>query len=182
VGTWLAVFFVESRYLPGLLGAPPNLDIASIAGNPTYVASFLIYFVLGFLLYAAVLVMIGSVCNTLKEAQNMMQPITLLLIVPLLAMVPIARDPNGTLAVVLSYVPVFTPFVMMNRAAGPPTVLEYVVTTILLLAAIALSLWAAAKVFRIGVLMTGKPPRLTEVIKWIGAPVGATPPRRGSGG
>ena len=67
-----------------------------------------------------------------------MMPVTLLLIVPLFAMVPISRDPNGTLATILSYVPPFTPFVMMNRAAGPPSLLEYVATSVLLLVSIVL--------------------------------------------
>ena len=72
----------------------------------------------------------------------------------------------------------FTPFVMMNRAAGPPTMLEYVGTTVLLVAAIAFALWASAKVFRIGILMTGKPPKATEILQWIRTPVGITPGRK----
>jgi ABC-type Na+ efflux pump permease subunit len=124
------------------------------------------------------LVGIGAVCNTLKEAQNLMGPITILLILPLLAMVPIGKDPNGTLAKVLSFIPPFTPFVMMNRAAGPPALWEYVATTALLLVSIVVALWAAAKVFRIGVLLTGKPPKLGEILRWIRAPVGMVVVRR----
>ena len=90
----------------------------------------------------------------------------------LLAMVPIGEDPNGTIAKVMSYIPPFTPFVMMNRAAGPPTTMEYVVTTVLLLVSIAFALWAAAKIFRVGILMTGKAPKPLEILKWISAPVG----------
>jgi ABC-2 type transport system permease protein len=69
---------------------------------------------------------------------------------------------------------------MMNRAAGPPALWEYVATTALLLASIVITLWAAAKVFRIGVLLTGKPPRLGEVLRWVRAPVGAVAVRRDS--
>ena len=60
---------------------------------------------------------------------------------------------------------------MMNRAAGPPTVFEYVATTALLLISIAAALWFAAKIFRIGILLTGKPPGLLEVLRWLRAPV-----------
>jgi len=77
------------------------------------------------------------------------------------------RDPNGTLAKVLSYIPPFTPFVMMNRAAGPPETWEYAVTTVLLVASIAAAFWAAAKIFRVGILMTGKPPKLGELWRWV---------------
>ena len=78
---------------------------------------------------------LGSVCNNLKEAQNLMLPVQLVQMLPILLMVPAAR-PNGTLAQILGYIPPLTPFVMMNRAAGPPNSTEYIVTTILLVASV----------------------------------------------
>jgi len=116
------------------------------------------------------------VCNSLKEAQNMMTPITVTLIVPLVSMGFIVQDPNGTLAKIFSYIPPFPPFVMMIRAAGPPETYEYVLTTLLLVASSVFALWAAAKIFRIGILMTGKPPKLKEILKWVRAPVGQIQP------
>ncbi len=180
VVSWIVFFIAVTKLLPSLMGVPASLDLSVLATDPVYIVSFIGYFVLGYLLYAAILVGIGSVVNTLKEAQNLMTPITLLLVAPLLAMVPIGKDPNGTLAQVLSYIPPFTPFVMMNRAAGPPSLFEYVSTTILLVVSIVAALWAAAKVFRIGVLLTGKPPRLPEILRWIRAPVGSVPVRKAS--
>jgi ABC-2 type transport system permease protein len=56
-----------------------------------------------------------------------------------------------------------------------PTLAEYVITTILMLVSILGALWMAAKVFRIGVLLTGKPPKIREILKWIKAPIGAFP-------
>jgi ABC-type Na+ efflux pump permease subunit len=161
-----------------MLGAPASLDLSIVTRDPVYLASFVAYFLLGYLLFAAILVGIGAVCNTLKEAQNLMGPITILLIVPLMAMIPIGQDPNGTLAKVMSFIPPFTPFVMMNRAAGPPELWEYAATTALLVVSIFLALWAAAKVFRVGVLLTGKPPRIREIIRWIRAPVGTVAVRK----
>lgn len=176
--SWLTVLFVGTKYLPAVFGAPPDLELSAIASDPLLIGSFLAYFVLGYLLFAAILVGLGAVCNTVSDAQNMMPAIMLVLFVPLLSMVPIGRDPNGTLARVLSYIPPFTPFVMMNRAAGPPATLEYVVTTLLLLVSIVVALWAGAKVFRIGILLTGKPPRLREILRWVRAPVGVVPVRK----
>ena len=57
--------------------------------------------------------------------------------------------------------------------------LEYVLSTLALLAGLAVVLWASAKVFRIGILMTGKPPKLREILKWVKAPVGLVPERKG---
>lgn len=175
--SWVVFFFLAVKFLPRLTGAEMTVDLSAIATDPFYLVSFVAYFLLGYLFYASLLVAVGSVCNSLKEAQNLQSPIMILLMVPLFSMVPIAQDPNGPLAKFLSYVPPFTPFVMMNRAAGPPEVWEYVATTVLLLVSVLLVMWAAAKVFRIGILMTGKPPKPGEILRWIKAPVGAVPER-----
>jgi ABC-2 type transport system permease protein len=178
VASWVVFFFLCLKLLPVIFGQGPDIDLALIARDPIYISSFLAYYILGYLLLSAILVGIGSVCNSLKEAQNLMAPVTIIMIVPLVAMVPIGQDPNGTIAKVLSYIPPFTPFVMMNRAAGPPSMMEYVITTLLLLVSIMIALWAAAKVFRIGILMTGKPPKIGEILRWIRAPVGQIQARR----
>ncbi len=169
VGAWVGFALLAAWLAPVLLGGTGEfLDVLIPAlSNISYLAAFLGYFLGGFLLYAAMLVAIGSVCNTLKEAQNLMQPVMMILMVPLISMVFITQEPNGTVAKVLSFIPLFTPFTMMNRAAGPPEVWEYVVTTILLIATIWFAFKAAGKVFRVGVLMTGNPPKLKEILGWL---------------
>jgi ABC-2 type transport system permease protein len=176
VASWALFAWLGAKSVPVFL---PNvqLDFAAIVGDPFYLASFVAYFALGYLLYAAVLVGIGSVCSTLKEAQNLVAPVTIVLILPLIAMIPIMQSPNGTLAKVMTFIPPFTPFVMMNRAAGPPEPWEYVVSTALLVVTILIAFWAAAKVFRVGILMTGKPPRVREILRWLRAPTGIVPVR-----
>ena len=176
--SWAAAFVAGTKLLPRFVELPAGFDLSLVATDPRYMVSFLVYFVLGYLFFASILVGIGSVSNTLKEAQNLMMPVTLLLMAPLFSMLPIARDPNGLLARVLSYIPPFTPFVMMNRAAGPPTTFEYITTTALLIVAVFVGIWGAAKVFRIGILMTGKPPKIREILGWLKAPVGAVPNRK----
>ncbi|MFO0981668.1 MAG: ABC transporter permease [Planctomycetota bacterium] len=179
VCSWVVCGYLGIKFLPQLIGGGSSkFDLSFIVSDPVYLSSFVAYFFLGYLMFAALLVAIGSICNSLKEAQNLQQPVVILLIIPLLAMVPIGKDPNGTLAKALSYVPVFTPFVMMNRAAGPPSTSEYVITTLLLVVSIVVALMGAAKIFRIGILMTGKPPRLKEIFQWLKAPVGAMPVRK----
>ena len=137
------------------LGIGPHSGVVSLQIGSTY------------LLYAAILVALGSVCNSLKEAQNLMQPVMMTLFIPLVAMVFVTQEPNGLVAKVLSFIPLFTPFTMMNRAGGPPETWEYVATSALLLATIWLVMKAAGKVFRVGVLMTGNPPKLKEIFGWL---------------
>lgn len=147
----------------------PGVDLSALAAvkDPLYLASFVGYFLLGYLLYAAILVGIGSVTNSLKEAQNLLTPVFMVLGIPLVSMFFIVEEPNGLVAKVLSYIPLFTPFVMMNRASGPPQVYEYVITTILLVGSVWLAFRFAGKIFRVGVLMTGNPPKLKEILGWL---------------
>lgn len=175
--TWLVSAYAAVKFVPSLLGAPSTLDLTPILSDPLLITSFVVYFILGYLLYSAILIGIGSVVNTIQEAQALMMPVMMTLFLPLVAMVPIGRDPNGTFAQIMSYIPPFTPFVMMNRAAGPPTLFEYVVTSLLLVAATAGMLWASAKIFRIGILMTGKPPKAREIWQWVRTPAGVVPVR-----
>ena len=177
VFTWVTCVVVVVVIAPAALGD----DVASIVGiasTPLYLWSFVFYFLAGFLLYACLLVGAGSLCNSLKDAQSLMLPLLIPLIVPLLTMIPITQDPNGTLARVMSYIPLFTPFVMMNRAAGSLPLWEYLATTVLLLLSIYFAVRGAGKVFRIGILMTGKPPRLGEVMRWLTAKEDLSPAER----
>jgi ABC-2 type transport system permease protein len=177
--TWVLTALAATKYVPTLLGAPAGQsDFSALLTDPLLLVSFVIYFFLGYLLYSAILIGIGSVVNTIQEAQALMMPVMMTLMLPLFAMVPIGRDPNGAFAKVMSFIPTFTPFVMMNRAAGPPALWEYVATSVLLIGAIVLALWASAKIFRIGILMTGKPPKVREIFQWVRAPVGQMPVRR----
>jgi ABC-type Na+ efflux pump permease subunit len=95
--------------------------------------------------------------------------ITMIMVVPLMTMMFIPKDPNGTLATVLSWVPLYTPFIMMNRAAADPPLFDLIGTMVLLIGCTAIALWMAGKIFRIGVLRTGQPPKLLELLRWLRA-------------
>jgi len=127
---------------------------------------FSIYFLLGYLMYAAFILSIGSVCNTIKEAQSYMSLLTVIMIVPLLTMTFIPKDPNGPLARLLSWIPIYTPFAMMNRAAADPPLVDMIGTLALLLAVTIFALFMSGKIFRIGILRTGQPPKVIEMIRW----------------
>ena len=167
VTSWVLCALVGIQLGTRLVPKLGELNLTAIVGNPLYLTSFLAYFLTGYLLFAALLVAIGSVCNSLKEAQNLMQPVFLLLMIPLFAMVPIVQEPNGLMAKVFTYIPLYTPFAMMNRASGPPATWEYAVTSVMILVSVWLAFKAAGKIFRVGVLMTGNPPKLKEILGWL---------------
>lgn len=126
---------------------------------------FVFYYFAGYALYSGVFLAIGSLCNTLKEAQAMMMPMIMIQVIPLAMMVFVVRDPNNTIVRAMSWFPLFTPYLMMNRAAADPPLVDVIGTTVLLLLSIAFVLWLSGKVFRMGVLRTGQPPKLTELLR-----------------
>jgi len=130
---------------------------------------FVLYFILGFILLSSITAGIGSICNTLKDAQNLMGPITIIYIIPLMSWFKLVQSPQGTYAVALSYVPPMTPLVMVLRLAASSEVpiIEIFATLALLAFSVVVVIWISAKVFHTGILMYGKKPRLREVFRWL---------------
>ncbi len=128
---------------------------------------FIIFFVLGFTQICAILAGIGSICNTVKESQSLMTPITLMCIVPMLAWMNITQNPDGALARILSFIPPMTPMVMILRISANPelALIEIFAAVGVLLIATPATIWIAARIFRTGVLMYGKRPGLREIIR-----------------
>ena len=169
LGAWMISLLVVLEWKAGP-GAEWAIGLLEVAVTPQMLVPFAVYFVLGYLMYAAIFGSIGSVCSTIKDAQNFMGPVMMVLMVPMITMFFIPRDPNGTLATVLSWIPLYTPFVMMNRAAADPPAFDLYGTMILLVVSAGGMLWASARIFRIGMLRTGQPPRLLELLRWITRP------------
>lgn len=172
IGSLVAVALFQVSHFAG--GAAPDspvatlpADVIALVRTTWLLPAFAFYFIAGFLLYAGVFLTIGSLCNTLKEAQNFMGPIMLVLMVPLFLMPFIPRDPNGPIATFLSWIPWYTPFVMMNRITAHPPARDVVGTAVLLAGFTALVLWGCGRIFRMAILRTGQPPRLVEMFRWI---------------
>ncbi len=164
ISSWVAYLLAFLEYKSDAGWAFELLGVLKSTG---LVPMFLVYFALGYLLYAGVFLTIGSVCNTLKEAQNLMMPIIVIMIVPLITMEFIPKDPNGTVARILSWIPIYTPFVMMNRAAADPPLVDRVGTLALLVLTTLAVLSLCGRIFRVGILRTGQPPKLLELARWV---------------
>ena len=150
------------------MGGPSELagQVLTVLKTSNLVPLFSIYFLLGYLMYAAFILSVGSVCNTIKEAQSYMGVLTMIMMVPLLTMTFIPKDPNGALARILSWIPFYTPFTMMNRATADPPLVDLIGTFLLLLTTTVLALWMSGKIFRLGILRTGQPPKIIEMLRW----------------
>jgi ABC-2 type transport system permease protein len=159
---WIVSFFVFIR-LYQTVETAMIVQVLDVLLSSDLIPYFVFYYLCCYALYAGIFLAIGSLCNTLKEAQSLMMPLMMVLVVPILTMSFVAQDPNGTLARVMSWIPLFTPFTMMNRAAAQPPMFDVVGTTLLLIASTIAVLWLSGRVFRQGILRTGQPPRIIEL-------------------
>jgi ABC-2 type transport system permease protein len=132
----------------------------------------LVYFIPGFLLMASILAAIGSACNDIKDAQSMTFPLSMLTIVPMIFWYYLVEHPQAMMSHVLSYIPPITPFVMVLRSCADPQIpLWQILSTLAVLwAAVFVTMWAAGRIFRIGVLMYGKAPTPMEMLRWVRTP------------
>jgi len=137
--------------------------------DPKLLIYMFIFFFISFFTIASLLAAVGSAVSEMREAQTLQTPIIFLIMIPWLLVLPISRAPNAAYSVALSFVPIINPFVMMIRLTGsePPPFWQIPVAIAIGLATVVFSVWAAAKVFRIGVLMYGKPPNIRTLIKWV---------------
>lgn len=164
IAVWLLSFFLFITLYQSsqteLIG-----QILEVILSSELIPWFVFYYFAGYALYSGVFLAIGSLCNTLKEAQAMMMPMILIQVIPLAMMVFVVRDPDNTIVRAMSWFPLFTPYLMMNRAAADPPLIDVVGTTVLLLLSIVFVVWLSGKVFRMGVLRTGQPPKLMELLR-----------------
>ena len=167
---WAVFGLTASRYSKSLISSfVPAASGFKIPSIPAYIfVYFVIFFILGYFLYGTFYAAIGSMVNSEKEAQQLIMPVSLFLIIPMLMMALIMRSPNSSLSVILSMVPFFSPILMLMRICVLlPPFPEIAASIVLLLLTIAMMMWLTARIYRVGILMYGKRPRLKEIIKWM---------------
>jgi ABC-2 type transport system permease protein len=137
--------------------------------DPMMLVYLVIYFMIAFASIACLFAAVGSAVSDIREAQSLIGPVMIILVIPMMLWMPILQNPNSTFAQICSFVPPISPFIMILRLAGaesvpiwqiPATIVVGILTVIVMA-------WMAAKIFRIGVLMYGKPPNISTLIRWI---------------
>lgn len=130
----------------------------------------LIFFALGFVLYAAMYAAAGSAVTSEQEAQQLAFPLMLPLFVPIVFILPILTDPLGATARTLSLIPLMSPVVMPMRAVATDVPLWEIAASMgLLVLGTAAVVWLAGKIYRVGILSTGKKPSMRELVRWLRA-------------
>jgi ABC-2 type transport system permease protein len=157
-----------------LLGARGLSDAGQIFQLPHVTAGtaaiFVAYFLGGFLLYSSMFAAVGAMSSNEQEARQAQQPVVMLLVASFVSMFAMLNDPGSTLSVTLSLIPFSAPIAMPVRWAAGTLPLYQVALSLGILAVSILGVtWIAARIYRVGILMTGKRPNLKELVRWVRA-------------
>jgi len=136
--------------------------------EPLLILWLFLFFLMAYLVFGALMMSIGAAVNQMADAQSLMGPIMVLLIIPYIATAMIGNAPDSAFAVATSFIPPINGFTMMARLAStsPPPLWQVLLSLAVGIAAACIAVWFAAKVFRVGLLMHGKPPSFATLVRW----------------
>jgi ABC-type Na+ efflux pump permease subunit len=137
--------------------------------SPVSVIWFVCFTVVATLMYGSMFVAAGAAVTNLKEVQTVIMPVMLLIMVPMLLLGPMIQDPSGPLATAASFFPTSAPMVMVARLSIPPgvPVWQAILAAAITLASTAALVWAAGRIFRVGILMHGQGAKFGEMMRWV---------------
>ena len=160
IGGLLGFLAVQTDLSPILKGLPHI--------TPLMIGYFLVYFLLGYFLYASFFALIASMVTTVQEGGQFSLPVTMTMLASFYCAFAVIRDPNSSLSFWVSIAPFFAPITMPVRIlAETPPFWQIGLSVLLNLLAIGAMVWLASRVYRIGMLMYGKRATVPEVWKWI---------------
>lgn len=155
----------------GIIGTAMSLKFGSnlfLTGN---LSLSLVFFILGYMLYAAIFVGAGSPVTSEQEAQQITSYVSLLLVSPIVLAFPVMQNPDSLFVKILTFIPLLTPaFMLLRIPIQMPETWEILTAVGILLFSVIVCMWAAGKIFRVAILVYGKRPTLPELYRWIRTP------------
>ncbi len=153
-----------------IVGALLVLEGMAMMGSvPLYLLPwFFVYLVADVIMLSSFAAALGAACNSPQDAQNLAVVLVAPIMIPFFVMMPVMTAPNGAMATVMSLFPPFTPVVMLLRQCMPmgvPAWQPWVGLAGVLVWTVG-GTWVAARIFRVGILMQGQPPKLSEIVRW----------------
>jgi ABC-2 type transport system permease protein len=170
VGVWLAMGAITLAYRNEILGlfgkSGTGAPLPSLA--LTEIVISLLFFVVGYFFYASMYAAVGAMVSSEQDTQQVQMPITMLLIIGFACISMVSGDPRGTTATIVTMLPFWSALLMpMRYLLGGASLAEVAVSLAILIGSTVLVARAAAKIYRVGVLMYGKRPGLGELIRWL---------------
>ncbi|MFZ0389237.1 MAG: ABC transporter permease, partial [Calditrichia bacterium] len=153
-------------FIIGTASVPNLSDVFSI--SPMIMFYFILFFIIGYFTFSTLYAAAASLSSDMQDMQSLSMIVTILVIIPFVVSFAIVRNPTSDLSQVLSFIPFFTPLLMFMRISlVTPPLWEILLAIGINLVTIVGIIWLSARIFRIGILMTGKRPTLPEVIRWV---------------
>ena len=154
-----------------LLSAPAVVALMGVVDAPrlpvSTLVAFVVFFVLGYFLYASLYAAFAAPFNTEAEAQQFIMIPMSFLILAATTWFFAFNSPDGTLALVLSMVPFTSPLIMFMRiTVQMPPLWQIALSVAILVVSIWGVAWFAGRIYRVGILMYGKKPTLPEIFRW----------------
>ncbi|MFQ5888568.1 MAG: ABC transporter permease [Gemmatimonadota bacterium] len=171
VAIWALMLAAFALY--ALAGAGPALarlgiDLAGFRFPIGLAVMALVYFVLGYLLYAGLFAAAGAMLGSEQDIQQVMLPFVIPLVIPVMILPGVIDNPDAAWAVTVSLVPFFSPILMLVRlTVGNVDARQVAASVALLIASVFGAAWLAGRIYRVGILMKGKRPNVPELVRWI---------------
>jgi ABC-type Na+ efflux pump permease subunit len=130
---------------------------------------FLAYLALAVMMFGAVFIAAGAACSDHREAQSAVMPVMILIILPMMVWMNVVREPSSLFSIVVSLFPPATPMLMIIRQAVPPgiPIWQPILGMALVLLTTVLCVFAASRIFRVGILMQGKGASVRDMMRWV---------------
>jgi len=167
VGIWAVAAAGVAGYAAAASGM---MKMFKVAMNPMLLIYFVVFFLLGYVLYSTLCAAVGSMVNSEQEAQQMQFLVMMPMILAIVFITNIFTHPNSSIAVFGSLFPFTAPLVMFSRIAmqgGETPIWQIGLSIVLMIATIYGMVWLCGRIYRVGILMYGKKPNLPEIMKWI---------------
>lgn len=127
-------------------------QIAAAFLDPRLLVAFFIGFIAGYLMYGAIFLALGSLCESVQEAQTLLGPVALVLAMPMMLITPALDNPNAPIIEIASWIPIFTPFLLLVRAPSGLSWIEIAGMGALMFATVIVILYLASRIFKAGVV------------------------------
>jgi ABC-2 type transport system permease protein len=159
---------MASVYFVGGYIVADRYDVADML-TPGLMIWFAVFLIMSLLIFGSLFIAVGAAAGDIKDTQTLLMPIMLIACLPFFALGPIMQDPNGKIAVICSFFPFATPMLLVARQSVPPGVpLWQMISGIaLVLTTTIFCVWAAGRIFRIGILMQGKGAKFSDIVRWV---------------
>lgn len=163
---WGLALLAFAGFGAGMMTGSASIDLPHVP--PMMFVYFVLYFLLGYFIYATVYALIGSMVTTTQEGGQLALPVVLMLVAGFYFVFPIIKSPNSSLAFWASMFPFLAPMTMMVRiTTETPPAWQIILSLVIGFATVVGLIWVASRIYRVGMLMYGKKATIPEVMRWV---------------